>query len=1242
MKRLLYLIALFLCACFTPEYVNASGNLIGNVTDSVTGLPISGALVIVTKGNNQRGTTMTDVNGNYSFAHLSNGNYTVVASQSGYQTQASGARISNNNTTIVNFELVPEGGTISGTVTDTASVPIQGATVEIFQGSTLITTETTNFAGNYSAPNLAPGIYTVNASAIGFQTQSQGASVQASNVTVVDFALASNPGSISGHISDSVTTNPIVDALVNVYDGSVLVGFSDTDVNGNYSIPSLPPAFYTVVVSATDFQTKSVGASVSSNVTTTVSLALDPAGGTIAGVVTDASSGNPISAASIQVFQGPTLVVSVLTDPDGSYSVSDIAPGSYSVVASADNHQDKVLGAIVLSNATTTVNFALDPSPGSIAGNVTDAVTTNPIAGVSIQIFDGPTLIADTLTDPNGDYLVTDLAPGSYAVNATKAGYQTQVIGATVASNSTTTVNFALITNPGAIAGTVTDAVTTNPIAGATILVFRGRTYMGSALTDVNGNYTVSNLAPGQYFVNAEAKNYQSAVQGATVVSNVTTTADFTLEPTPGNIAGTVTNSANGNPIPGTKISVLSNSTLVASTLTDPSGNYSIVGLAPGNYTVVANATNFNISAVGANVTANNTTTVNFALTVTPGNIIGTVRDAVTTSLIAGAEIDVYSGQTLIASTLTDPNGNYQVQNLAPGSFVVTASKPTYQTQALGAIVTANATTIVNFALEKNPGTISGTVTDATTTNPISGVNIQVFDRRILVGIGVTDTNGNYTIPDLIPGQYTVIANAGSTYRNASQGAIVFANTTTTVNFALQINPGTIAGTVTSSANGSPIPGTEISVFNNLTLMGTAITDPNGNYAIPGLAPGSYAVVANAANFDISAVGAIVTANNTTIINFALTPLTGKIAGTVTNSASNTPIAGATIQVYNGLVLYATALTDPSGNYNIPNLLPDTYTVVAIASGFRIQAKTATVSSNQTTVVNFSLGSNPGTISGKVTDAITTNPIPDATVAVFQDATLIDFALTDANGNYTIPDLAPGNYIVVAIAHGYRAAFSAKTMVAGQATIANFALNQHPGSIAGPVTSKCRGTPIPGALIIVTNGPAIVGFGLTDPNGNYEIDDLAPGTYTVTAAKKNFVTSSSSATVTANITTIVNFTLVPTVLPPASITGCSIKNKFLDRTDLVHVITWTPSPSSCVIGYQIFRNGKEIAFVSSTSKLEFLDHDRKKKTDVYSVKTKNLFGLISDAISVTVDDKTKCPKKPKKTSGPQIDVQDLL
>jgi uncharacterized caspase-like protein len=85
----------------------------------------------------------------------------------------------------------------------------------------------------------------------------------------------------------------------------------------------------------------------------------------------------------------------------------------------------------------------------------------------------------------------------------------------------------ASIPGAGTIAGNVTEAETGLAIAGATVVV-EGPNM--SAITDANGDYTITDVAEGTYTVTASADGYESASQDVTVIADTTTlNVDFTL-----------------------------------------------------------------------------------------------------------------------------------------------------------------------------------------------------------------------------------------------------------------------------------------------------------------------------------------------------------------------------------------------------------------------------------------------------------------------------------------------------------------------------------------------------------------------------------------------------------------------------------------------------------------------------------------------------------------------------------------
>ena len=78
----------------------------------------------------------------------------------------------------------------------------------------------------------------------------------------------------------------------------------------------------------------------------------------------------------------------------------------------------------------------------------------------------------------------------------------------------------------GEIAGTVTDADSGDPIAGATVSIEGA-----SATTGEDGAYLLDDLEAGEYTVTAAAQDYESATATATVERDETAPVDFALQP---------------------------------------------------------------------------------------------------------------------------------------------------------------------------------------------------------------------------------------------------------------------------------------------------------------------------------------------------------------------------------------------------------------------------------------------------------------------------------------------------------------------------------------------------------------------------------------------------------------------------------------------------------------------------------------------------------------------------------------
>jgi hypothetical protein len=129
-------------------------------------------------------------------------------------------------------------------------------------------------------------------------------------------------------------------------------------------------------------------------------------------------------------------------------------------------------------------------------------------------------------------------------------------------------------------------------------------------------------------------------------------------------------------------------------------------------------------------------------------------------------------------------------------------------------------------------GTISGTVRDAATNQPISDAKVLIVEKNTLI---LTDANGEYDIP-LESGTYTLRVSDFS-HVTDEESVTVGAGQNLIRDFALAPAPtGYAAGTVID-VQGAPLPGVTVRILN--TPIPPAQTDGSGSYTIPGIPAGS-------------------------------------------------------------------------------------------------------------------------------------------------------------------------------------------------------------------------------------------------------------------------------------------------------------------------------------------------------------------------------------------------------------------
>lgn len=180
---------------------------------------------------------------------------------------------------------------------------------------------------------------------------------EAVKASVATFAhlgcLLADEGSLAGIVTDQGTADPLPGALVSATDGNTT--FTDTtDSQGHYDI-DLPAGEYEVTASADGYYASVANLNVLPSQTSTHNFALAPIPHyTLSGYVTDAASGEPLSA-TVRMPYSP--IPPVQTDPATGYYAFSLPPDAYTIQVLADGY-DPQIRSVDLSGDTQE-DFAL-------------------------------------------------------------------------------------------------------------------------------------------------------------------------------------------------------------------------------------------------------------------------------------------------------------------------------------------------------------------------------------------------------------------------------------------------------------------------------------------------------------------------------------------------------------------------------------------------------------------------------------------------------------------------------------------------------------------------------------------------------------------------------------------------------------------------------------------------------------------------------------------------------------------
>jgi hypothetical protein len=416
-------------------------------------------------------------------------------------------------------------------------------------------------------------------------------------------------------------------------------------------------------------------------------------------------------------------------------------------------------------------------------------------------------------------------------------------------------------------------------------------------------------------------------------------------------------------------------------------------------------------------------------------------------------------------------------------------------------------------------GSISTKIVAASDGRPLARmiISAELVDKSRPATAASSDEDGVVTLSGLTTGIYKLtVSGDGYVDQTVSQTVRVVPSDEPIIleqDIEMVGNPASIKG-LTSGGDPAPISTVEARLMINEVPSSeviTATSDATGLFAIENLpSPGRYRLTFTAVGFDQIQLSQEVAAGETvTMPTVKLQAGPGSVTGIVVDQ-NGIPLGGAAITATAGSDVIATVTPTSGaevGKFVLSELrTPATYLVQISLEGYGTQTQTIKVGPGESVVLATSIVMSKGTgvVRGAVTDE-SGNALGGVSVTASNGAIVGQTISVDSGGFYSLSGLvAPGNYILTFSKEGYIPEVVGVALSSSLgASTSNVVLQRSNNAITGTIVNS-SGTAISGATIIATSGLTSLSTLSTDPNGDFRLEGLTNGWWTVTISATGF------------------------------------------------------------------------------------------------------------------------------------------
>lgn len=519
---------------------------------------------------------------------------------------------------------------------------------------------------------------------------------------------------------------------------------------------------------------------------------------TLEGTLGSATGAQGLAGVQAELFVAgdtTTPVASGVTDDSGSFSLSNLAEGTYKLKLSgagleplwypagqvASEGQDIVIG---VGEPVALEPVAVGGLPVAVEGSI-DAENPLDLTGATVTLVAASqlepgvdALVAETDVAPDGTFDLADVpSPGVYELILEKPGFATVRRDVVIEpGENLEDLQLALRPGNGIVAGSVSGAAG-EALGGVTISATDGTNTIDTvSLTEgAVGTFRLRNLAtPGQYTVTISKPGYISETR-TIALSEAEQIGNFSarLVPAEGSITGRAT--VNGVPARDLQVTLTGGEVVQTTDVVSQgaaAGTYGFGQLpVPGTYTLTFSGNDVvpqvRVVELDPFSSSQNAAGIDVSLSPERTTIRGTVRD-VDGSFGPQATVTLNDGAvTRTFLTADEPAGAFEFSDVEPGAYTLTASR----TGTEPVVVLVNVTSVAGAPFQNLrlgvQASLSGDVTGFDPTSRQLTLRLfrpEQFPAGVATAVVTTDSTGGYRFTSLeAPTGYVIAVYASET-----------------------------------------------------------------------------------------------------------------------------------------------------------------------------------------------------------------------------------------------------------------------------------------------------------------------------------------------------------------------------------------------------------------------------------------------------------------------------------------------